>query len=64
MTGLRDFEFAESYDKSVDDIAEDFYLPCMRSAIRYDRISGYFSSAVFSISWPALKAFVKAGICG
>ena len=61
MTGLRDFEFAESYDKSVDDIAEDFYLPCMRSAIRYDRISGYFSSAVFSISWPALKAFVKAG---
>jgi superfamily II DNA or RNA helicase len=60
MTGLRDFDFAESYDKSVDDIAEDFYLPCMRSATRYDRISGYFSSAVFSISWPALKAFVKA----
>jgi hypothetical protein len=33
----------------------------MRSAIRYDRISGYFSSAVFSVAWPALKDFVKAG---
>jgi Type III restriction enzyme, res subunit len=61
MTGLRDHEFAPSYDKSVDDLAGSFYLPCMRSSIRYDRISGYFSSAVFSIAWPALKDFVKAG---
>jgi superfamily II DNA or RNA helicase len=61
MTRLRDFSFAESYDKSVDSIAEEFYLPCMSSANRYDRISGYFSSAVFSISWPALKKFVNCG---
>jgi superfamily II DNA or RNA helicase len=61
MTRLRDFDFAPSYEKSEDDIAELFYLPCMRSATEYDRISGYFSSAVFSIAWPALKEFVKAG---
>jgi len=61
MSGLRDRELAPSYDKSVDDIAEQFYLPCMRMAHRYDRISGYFSSAIFSIAWPALKDFVKAG---
>lgn len=61
MTRLRDFDFSESYDKTVDDIANDFYIPCMRAATCYDRISGYFSSAVFSISWPALKDFVKAG---
>ena len=61
MTGLRDHDFAPSYDKSVDDLAGLFYLPCMRAATRYDRISGYFSSAVFSIAWPALKDFVKAG---
>jgi superfamily II DNA or RNA helicase len=61
VTGLRDHEFAPSYDKSVDDLAGRFYLPCMRAAARYDRISGYFSSAVFSIAWPALKDFVKAG---
>lgn len=61
MSGLHDREFAPSYDKSVDDIAELFYLPCMRAAQQYDRISGYFSSAIFSIAWPALKDFVKAG---
>lgn len=61
MTGLRGHDFAPSYDKSVDNLAGEFYLPCMRAATRYDRISGYFSSAVFSIAWPALKEFVKAG---
>lgn len=61
MTALRDHEFAASYNKAVDDIAARFYLPCMRSADRYDRVSGYFSSAVFSVAWPALKEFVKAG---
>lgn len=61
MSGLRDREYAPSYDKSVDNIADEFYLPCMRSAHRYDRISGYFSSAIFSIAWPALKEFVNAG---
>ncbi|SFQ43106.1 Superfamily II DNA or RNA helicase [Amycolatopsis arida] len=61
MTGLRDYDFAPSYDKSVDDIAGQFYLPCMRTAVQYDRISGYFSSAVFSIAWPALKDFVQSG---
>lgn len=58
---LRDHEFAPSYDKAVQDVAGDFYLPCMRSSQRYDRVSGYFSSAVFSIAWPALREFVKAG---
>jgi superfamily II DNA or RNA helicase len=61
LTALRDHDFAPSYDKSVDDLAGQFYLPCMRAATRYDRISGYFSSAVFSIAWPALKDFVMAG---
>lgn len=61
MTGLREHDFAPSYDKSVDDLANEFYLPCMRNSLRYERISGYFSSAVFSIAWPALKEFVKAG---
>jgi hypothetical protein len=33
----------------------------MREAQRYDRVSGYFSSAVFTIAWPALKEFVATG---
>jgi len=61
MSALRSLDLAPSYDKSVDDLAGEIYLPCMRAAVSYDRISGYFSSAVFSIAWPALKEFVKAG---
>ncbi|MFE9690694.1 DEAD/DEAH box helicase family protein [Micromonospora sp. NPDC005806] len=61
MKRLRELELKESYDKGEDDIANDFYLPCMRLSTRYDRISGYFSSAVFGIAWPALKEFVRSG---
>lgn len=61
MTMLREHEFKRAYHKPEDDIAESFYLPAMRSAVRYDRAVGYFSSTVFLLAWPSLKAFVQAG---
>ncbi len=56
---LSQFEFRPDYNKSDHDIASEFYLPCMRNSIAYDRITGYFGSTVFIIAWPALKQFVK-----
>lgn len=50
-----------SYHKGVDDIARDFYLPCMRRAVRYDRAVGFFRSTIFAIAWPALQEFVERG---
>jgi len=58
---LQDHQFKVRYSKATDDISEDFYLPCMRYAKRYDRISGYFRSTIFIIAWEALKDFVKRG---
>ena len=58
---LNDFEFPPDYNKSDDNIAEEFYLPCMKSAILYDRISGYFGSTIYIIAWEALKEFVSNG---
>ena len=59
MTGvLSDLTVKTAYHKGRDDIAEDFYLPAMRLATRYDRAVGYFSSTVFIIAWPALRDFV------
>ena len=55
---LNDFEFNSSYNKIDHDIAKDFYLPCMRNSIKYDRITGYFASTVYIIAWDALKDFV------
>jgi len=58
---LNDFEFKSSYNKIDHDIAEEFYLPCMRNAVQYDRITGYFGSAIYVIAWDALKEFIANG---
>lgn len=55
---LSDFNYAPSYNKAEHDIAKLFYLPCMRSSIKYDRISGYFGSTIYIIAWDALKDFI------
>lgn len=56
---LTDHSFAPSYSSEVDDLAAELYLPAMRESQTYDRISGFFSSAVLSIAWPALRPFVE-----
>jgi superfamily II DNA or RNA helicase len=47
-----------SYRKGKDDIAKEFYLPCMDRAVRYDRAVGFFSSTVYTIAWGSLKGFI------
>lgn len=61
MAGFKDLHLKTSYHRGQDDIAKDFYLPCMRRAAAYDRAVGFFRSAVFIIAWPALKAFISNG---
>lgn len=61
MTGLATLSLRTSYHKGRDDIANDFYLPAMRHATKYDRAVGFFRSAVFIIAWPALREFVERG---
>lgn len=56
---LDQFEFKASYNKAENNIAEEFYLPCMRSSVKYDRISGFFGSTIYIIAWSALKEFVQ-----
>jgi superfamily II DNA or RNA helicase len=58
---LNDQSYATSYNKAENDIANDFYLPCMRKSVRYDRISGYFGSTIYIIAWEALKEFMENG---
>jgi superfamily II DNA or RNA helicase len=58
MSGLRDLLLKTDYRKGRDDIARDFYLPCMRLAASYDRAVGFFNSAIYIIAWPSLKDFV------
>ena len=61
MSGLAGLTLKTDYRKGRDDIAQEFYLPCMRSAQRYDRAVGFFNSAIYIIAWPSLKEFVAGG---
>ncbi|MFM8277587.1 MAG: DEAD/DEAH box helicase [Cyanobium sp.] len=44
MTRLRDHTWHESFTSSQDNLLEGFYRPALQEAIRYWRITGYFSS--------------------
>ena len=55
---LTKFDFKTDYNKASDDIAAEFYLPCMQNSTKYDRISGYFGSTIYIIAWSAIKEFI------
>ena len=61
MSNLSSLPLKQAYHKPEDNIASEFYLPCMAFAKRYDRAVGYFSSTIYSLAWPSIKAFVKEG---
>jgi superfamily II DNA or RNA helicase len=44
MTRLRDHNWQYSFTSSLDNLLEGFYRPALQEAIRYWRITGYFSS--------------------
>jgi hypothetical protein len=46
---LSDLELKTAYHKGRDDIARDFYLPCMARAKQLDRAVAYFRSSAFII---------------
>lgn len=56
---LSDLRFEPDYASEEDDILASFYLPAMAESIRYDRITGFFASTVFTLAWPSLRRFVQ-----
>jgi superfamily II DNA or RNA helicase len=58
--GLEDFVFKTSYDSETDDIANDFYGPCLANSTEYWRASGYFSSTLFDVLGHYLKDFLNS----
>lgn len=55
---LSDIKLKPDYNKAIDNIAEEFYIPCMSASIEFDRITGYFGSTVYIIAWKTIKSFV------
>ncbi len=58
--GLSGLSLASFYTKD-DDILNDFYHPCISESILYNRVSGYFSSAIFDLAAVQFHDFFAAG---
>jgi superfamily II DNA or RNA helicase len=48
-----------SYNSEKDDILADFYIPVLREASIYKRITGYFSSTSFAVAAAGVAQFIK-----
>ena len=53
---LRSLAIESRYHKGMG-VLESFYEPCLSTSKNYDRVSGYFSSAIFDIASAAFEQF-------
>ncbi|MDQ0375963.1 DEAD/DEAH box helicase family protein [Cellulomonas humilata] len=59
---LRDLQNLQAhYSTGQDSLLDDFYVPCLKNSNRYDRATGYFSSALYAVTSAAYSQFVTAG---
>jgi superfamily II DNA or RNA helicase len=56
---LRDLSLKTSYRSGRDALLDDFYLPCFREAVLYDRAVGFFSSSLYQVIALAFADFVS-----
>lgn len=58
---LRDLQLKAVYRSESDNLLEDFYIPALRTSIRYDRAVGYFSASMLSLAAQGLSSLIRAG---
>src|SRR5437870_10049715 len=58
--GLKDLTLKPFYDSDADDVLNDFYVPVLSEAVRYKRISGFFSSGSLAVAAKGMYRFIKA----
>ncbi|MGI5401917.1 DEAD/DEAH box helicase family protein [Streptomyces sp. CA-135486] len=61
MKDLRSISIADRYRSDADDVAEDFYDPCLEMAVRYDRAVGYFTSGSLAVAARGVEALEQSG---
>jgi len=58
---LRALDLLETYRSDRCDLVKDFYEPCLRRSLTYDRAVGFFSSSALALVARGLTAFIHAG---
>ena len=61
MVLLPDYPFKTILDTSSHDLIQDFFIPALKRAVRYDRGVGYFSSAWLRIAAEGMVEFANHG---
>jgi SNF2 family DNA or RNA helicase len=56
---LSDRHWQPRYDSDVDNLVKDFYEPALLCAIRYDRVSGYFSPAILTLVSRGIEGLIR-----
>lgn len=47
---FRDLNIKTAYDTGIENPLEDFYIPVLKEAVTYDRISGFYSSSSLAVA--------------
>lgn len=58
MSLLRDRTWRLKYTPEDGDLVRNFYLPALRSAVRYDRTTGYFTAGALALAARGLEGLV------
>lgn len=58
MSLLRDTAWRLKYTPDDGDLVRLFYVPALRSATRYDRLTGYFSSRALALAARGIEGLV------
>lgn len=58
---LQDIKLQKSYRSNQNNILKEFYLPCLKNSILYQRSVGFFSSSILPVISVGLEDFIKNG---
>src|SRR5438105_4558594 len=61
MPRLRDQRFRNRYASGDSDLVQDFYLPALGCATRYDRSTGYFNASALALAARGLERLLRNG---
>ncbi len=61
MSLLPDFSWRTKYDADGRTLVDEFFVPALASATRYDRTTGYFSAGVLLLASRGVEGLVRAG---
>lgn len=56
---FKDLDLLPTYNSSKNNLVKDFYNPVLSEAIKYDRVTGYFSSNSLALAAKGLKKFIQ-----